>query len=66
MRQASRSLNQNKEGILADVSVPKKEEAQQLLAKLSEGLVDFQKVLEAKDRNGIAPKQKELLAIVGE
>lgn len=66
MRQASRLLNVNKDAILVDVSEAKKEEAQQLLVKLGEGLLDFQRILEAKNRAAIAPQQKAVLNIVGE
>ncbi|CAM6086443.1 unnamed protein product [Calypogeia fissa] len=66
VRQTSRLVNQNKEGILADVSAARKEEAQKLLSKLGDGLVDFQRILEVKDRNAIAPKQRDLLDIVGD
>lgn len=66
VRQASRLLNVNKDAILVDVSEAKKEEAQQLLVKLGEGLLDFQRILEAKNRAAIAPQQKAVLNIVGE
>lgn len=64
-RQAARVLNQNKTVILADVAETKKEEGQQLIDNLNQGLQDFQNIIEQKDRAAVAPKQKELLQIVG-
>jgi hypothetical protein len=52
--------------MLADVAETKKEEGQQLIDNLNQGLQDFQNIIEQKDRAAIAPKQKELLHIVGE
>lgn len=66
VRQAARVFNQNKAQILADVVDAKKQEAEQALAVLNDGLADFQKQLEAKDRSIVFPKQKELLRLVGE
>lgn len=65
-RQAARVLNQNKTVMLADVAETKKEEGQQLIDNLNQGLQDFQNIIEQKDRAAVAPKQKELLHIVGE
>ncbi|KAL2651770.1 hypothetical protein R1flu_019898 [Riccia fluitans] len=66
VRQASRLFNQNKDTILADVAVSKKEEAQTVMAKLSNSLLEFQDLLAQKDRAGILPKQKEALEYVGD
>ena len=66
VRQAARVFNQNKSQILADIVDTKKQEAEQLLTTLNEGLQDYQKQLEAKDRSIVFPKQKELLRVVGE
>lgn len=37
----------------------------ELLNKLESGLDDFQKIVEDKKRDAVAPKQKELLNYVG-
>lgn len=66
VRQAARILNQNKPAILASVAESKKEVGQDLLEKLTIGLQEFQKILEEKNRDAVAPKQKELLYIVGD
>lgn len=66
MRQASRLINQNKDQILADVAESKKEEARAAMSRLSDGLLEFQSLLEQKDRAGILPKQKECLEYVGQ
>lgn len=66
VRQAARVFNQNKAQILADVADNKKQEAEQALNALNEGLIDYQKQLETKDRSIVFPKQKELLRLVGE
>ena len=66
VRQAARVLNQNKTQILADIADSKKQEGEQLLTALNEGLQDYQKQLESKDRSIVFPKQKELLRVVGE
>ena len=59
-------FNQNKAQILADIVDTKKQEAELLINTLNEGLQDYQKQLEAKDRSIVFPKQKELLRVVGE
>jgi len=59
-------LNQNKSQIVADIADTKKEEGGKLVELLNEGLQEYQKVLEQKDRSVVFPKQKELLHIVGE
>lgn len=66
VRQAARVLNQNKSQIVADIADTKKEEGGKLVELLNEGLQEYQKVLEQKDRSVVFPKQKELLHIVGE
>lgn len=66
VRQAARVLNQNKAQILADIAESKKQEAGELITALNEGLQDYQKELEVKDRSVVFPKQKELLRILGE
>ncbi|KAG0609640.1 hypothetical protein M758_7G002600 [Ceratodon purpureus] len=66
VRQAARVFNQNKAQILADIVDTKKQEAELLINTLNEGLQDYQKQLEAKDRSIVFPKQKELLRVVGD
>jgi len=66
VRQAARVLNQNKSQIVADIADTKKEEGGKLVELLNEGLQEYQKVLEQKDRSVVFPKQKELLHIVGD
>ena len=51
---------------MASFSDSKKETGQELLEKLSVGLQEFEKIVEDKKREEIAPKQKQLLYIVGE
>eukprot|EP01018_Ginkgo_biloba_P013627 Gb_08385 [translate_table: standard] len=65
VRQAARVLNQNKPAILAGIAESKKEHGQEFLDKLTVGLQEFQKIVEARDRDGVAPKQQELLDLVG-
>eukprot|EP00897_Mesotaenium_endlicherianum_P000953 jgi/Mesen1/10859/ME000093S10383 len=65
VRQANRVLNQNKEGILADIAEGRKEEAKVQLDKLTNGLQELQALIAEKDRAAVAPKQKELLSYVG-
>ncbi|KAJ7553004.1 hypothetical protein O6H91_06G080400 [Diphasiastrum complanatum] len=66
IRQAARVLSQNKGVILADVAEAKKSQGEELLGNLTVGLQEFQKIVEEKDRTAVAPKQKELLNIVGD
>uniref|UniRef100_A0A7I4AZJ2 peptidylprolyl isomerase n=1 Tax=Physcomitrium patens TaxID=3218 RepID=A0A7I4AZJ2_PHYPA len=66
VRQAARLFTQNKAQILADLAPAKKQEGEQVLNLLSDGLQDYQKQLESKDRSIVFPKQKELLRIVGD
>lgn len=65
IRQASRILSQNKQAILAGVAESKKEHGQELMDKLTVGLEDFQKIVEERERDAIAPKQQQLLEFVG-
>ncbi|KAI5061074.1 hypothetical protein GOP47_0023579 [Adiantum capillus-veneris] len=65
-RQAARALSQNKSAIVANLAPSKKEAGQELIDKLTVGLQDLQKIVEDKDREAIAPKQRELLYIVGD
>jgi uncharacterized protein YicC (UPF0701 family) len=51
--------------ILAGVAESKKEEGKDLLEKISAGLDDLQNIVEDRNRDAVAPKQKELLQYVG-
>lgn len=66
VRQAARALSQNKLAIIANLAPAKKETGEALLDKLTVGLQELQKIVEDKSRDEIAPKQKELLYIVGD
>lgn len=65
MRQASRALNQGKALILSGVAESKKEHGKELLDKLAAGMEDLQQIVEERNRDAVAPKQKELLQYVG-
>ncbi|KAK1279349.1 hypothetical protein QJS04_geneDACA002868 [Acorus gramineus] len=65
VRQASRALSQGKAMILADIPESKKADGQELLDKLAVGLEEFRVIVEDRNRDAVAPKQKELLQYVG-
>ncbi|KAM0938103.1 putative peptidylprolyl isomerase [Dioscorea sansibarensis] len=65
LRQASRSLAQGKTMILSGVAESKKEHGKELLDKLENGMDELQKIVEERNRDAVAPKQKELLQYVG-
>ncbi|KAH9300858.1 hypothetical protein KI387_012441, partial [Taxus chinensis] len=65
IEQATLVLNKYKMEILDDIVERKKAVGKELVDKLAAGLQDFQKIVEAMDRDAIAPTQKELLDIVG-
>lgn len=65
MRQASRALSQGKAMILEDVPESKRAHAQELLDKVGVGLDEFQILFDERNRDGVAPKQKELLQYIG-
>ncbi|KAK9104505.1 hypothetical protein Scep_021349 [Stephania cephalantha] len=65
VRQASRALKQGRSLILSGVAESKKEEGKELLDKLEGGLDELQGIVEDKNRDAVAPKQKELLQYVG-
>ncbi|KAH9329835.1 hypothetical protein KI387_001943, partial [Taxus chinensis] len=65
VRQASRIFNQSKAAILAGIAESKKGHGQELLDKLTAGLQDFQKIVEARERDIVVPKQQALLDLVG-
>ncbi|VFQ73540.1 unnamed protein product [Cuscuta campestris] len=66
VRQASQVLKQGKTSIISGLAKSKVEHGTEMLDKLEVGLEELQKIiLEDKDRDAIAPKQKELLNYVG-
>ncbi|KAK1301624.1 hypothetical protein QJS10_CPB12g00218 [Acorus calamus] len=65
LRQSSRALSQGKAMILADISESKKADGQELLDKLGAGLEELRVIVEDRNRDAVAPKQKELLGYVG-
>ncbi|MQL87355.1 hypothetical protein Taro_019896 [Colocasia esculenta] len=66
VRQASRALSQGRTAILSSVSESKKANAQELLDKLAVGMGELQDIVEERNRDAVAPKQKELLQYVGD
>ncbi|XP_057485136.1 peptidyl-prolyl cis-trans isomerase, chloroplastic-like [Actinidia eriantha] len=65
VRQASRTLKQGKSLIVSGLAESKKEHGIELLDKLETGMGEFQKIVEDRNRDAVAPKQKELLNYVG-
>lgn len=65
MRQASRALKQGKALIVSGLAESKKEHGVEFLGKLETGMDELQQIVEDKNRDGIAKKQKELLFYVG-
>ncbi|KAJ6800562.1 peptidyl-prolyl cis-trans isomerase CYP38, chloroplastic [Iris pallida] len=65
LRQASRALSQGKTMILSSVAESKKGHGQELLDKLAVGMEELQRIVEERNRDAVAPKQKELLQYVG-
>ncbi|RAL46884.1 unnamed protein product [Cuscuta campestris] len=66
VRQASQVLKQGKTSIISGLAKSKVEHGTEMLDKLEVGLEELQKIIvEDKDRDAIAPKQKELLNYVG-
>lgn len=65
MRQASRTLKQGKSLIVEGLAESKKEHGMELLQKLEAGMDELQLIVEDRDRDAVAPKQKELLNYVG-
>ncbi|KAG6487678.1 hypothetical protein ZIOFF_056269 [Zingiber officinale] len=65
VRQASRALGQGKALILKGVSETKKEHGKELLEKLAVGMQELEGIIQQRDREAVAPKQKELLQYVG-
>ncbi|KAG0463885.1 hypothetical protein HPP92_019954 [Vanilla planifolia] len=65
VRQASRALSQGRELIMASVAESKKQHGEDLVNKLVVGLEELGRIVEQRDRDAVAPKQKELLNYVG-
>ncbi|KAI4320461.1 hypothetical protein MLD38_033938 [Melastoma candidum] len=65
VRQASRALKQGRPLIISGLADSKKEKGEELLRKLEVGLDELQQIVEDRQRDAVAPKQKELLQYVG-
>lgn len=64
VRQASRTLKQGKSLILSGLAESKKDHGVELLDKLEAGMDELQQIVEGRNRDAVAPKQKELLQYV--
>ncbi|KAI5341152.1 hypothetical protein L3X38_020426 [Prunus dulcis] len=65
LRQASRALKQGKALIVSGLAESKKDHGVELLGKLEAGMDELQQIVEDRNRDGVAEKQKELLQYVG-
>lgn len=65
LKQSSRALMNGKSAIISGLAESKKEHALELLGKLEAGMDELQQIVENKSRDGVAPKQRELLQYVG-
>lgn len=65
VRQASRALKQGRTLIVGGLAKSKVDDGIEVLNKLETGLDELQKIVEDKNRDAVAPKQKELLNYVG-
>uniref|UniRef100_A0A2P2K511 peptidylprolyl isomerase n=3 Tax=Rhizophora mucronata TaxID=61149 RepID=A0A2P2K511_RHIMU len=65
VRQASRALKQGKGLIILSIAESKKDHGLELLDKLEAGMDELQQIVENRNRDAVAPKQKELLNYVG-
>lgn len=65
VRQASRAFKQGKSLIISGLAESKKDHGVELLDKLEIGLDELQRIVEDRNRDAVAPKQKELLQYVG-
>ncbi|KAF2316125.1 hypothetical protein GH714_041366 [Hevea brasiliensis] len=65
VRQASRALKQGKSLIISGLAESKKDHGVELLDKLESGMDELQQMVEDRNRDAVAPKQKELLNYVG-
>ncbi|KAL1357067.1 hypothetical protein HN51_009059 [Arachis hypogaea] len=65
VRQASRALKQGKTLIVTGLAESKKEHGIELLNKLEAGMDELELIIQDRNRDAVAPKQKELLNYVG-
>lgn len=65
LKQASRALKNGKSLIVSGLAESKKERGIELLDKLEAGMGELQQIVEDRNRDGVAPKQRELLQYVG-
>ncbi|CAA7402234.1 unnamed protein product [Spirodela intermedia] len=65
VRQASRALSQGRSLILSGLAESKRALGEETLSKLAAGLGELQTIVEERNRDAVAPKQKELLQYVG-
>ncbi|TYG52506.1 hypothetical protein ES288_D09G033400v1 [Gossypium darwinii] len=66
VRQASRALKQGKTLIISGLAEAKKDRGAELLDKLEVGMEELQRTVEDRNRDAVAPKQKELLQYIGD
>ncbi|KAK9734995.1 hypothetical protein RND81_04G176300 [Saponaria officinalis] len=65
LKQASRAFKNGKSVIVSGLAESKKEHGIEMLDKLEAGMGELQQIVEDRNRDGVAPKQKELLQYVG-
>ncbi|XP_030553570.1 peptidyl-prolyl cis-trans isomerase CYP38, chloroplastic [Rhodamnia argentea] len=65
VRQASRALKQGRNLIVSGLAESKKDHGVELLDKLEAGMDELQQIVEDRNRDAVAGKQKELLNYVG-
>ncbi|XP_065878175.1 peptidyl-prolyl cis-trans isomerase CYP38, chloroplastic [Euphorbia lathyris] len=65
VKQASRTLKQGKSLIISGLAESKKDHGVELLDKLEAGMNELQQAVEDRNRDAVAPKQKELLNYIG-
>lgn len=65
LKQASRALKNGKSLIVSGLAESKKEHGMELLDKLETGMDELQQIVENRNRDGVASKQRELLRFVG-
>ncbi|XP_030469965.1 peptidyl-prolyl cis-trans isomerase CYP38, chloroplastic [Syzygium oleosum] len=65
LRQASRALKQGRNLIVSGLAESKKDNGVELLDKLEAGMDELQQIVEDRNRDAVAGKQRELLSYVG-
>ncbi|KAB5521124.1 hypothetical protein DKX38_025443 [Salix brachista] len=65
LRQSSQALKQGKSLIISGLAESKKDHGVELIDKLETGMDELQQIVVDRNRDAVAPKQKELLAYVG-